>query len=308
MSAGFSYLLTIIRLGRLRFLLLGLVLYLLGALLAVSSGAPLCLNRLTIGYLILAAGHLSMHYSNDYFDYEADLHTGPNALSGGSGILRINPELRGTALGLAVFLALLSVGLGALFTWLYTYPPAYFGLVIFANLLGWYYAAPPVRLSYRGLGEIATVLGVGVLMPLAGVLSIAGYVSPAFVVFMPVLLLYSLSFIVSVEQPDLEADRAGKKLTFVARRGRTTGFAVMAGANLAATVYLAFLAITSRIPFYYAALAISAIPLAVGLYGLITRPAGRQKVLKIVAMSVGSYLLFIVAIDVCLAVLCLWAL
>lgn len=287
----------IFRLGRFRFLFLGLALYLLGALTAVYSGVELHLDRLAAGYLILVTGHLSMHYSNDYFDYEADLKARPNTLSGGSGVLREHPQLKAVALGMALALGLGSVGLGALFAWHYAYSPGYVGLVIFANLLGWYYAAPPVRLSYRGLGEIATVLGVGLIMPLAGSLALGGPVTPAFIAFAPAVLLYSLSFILSVEQPDMEADVAAGKRTFVARHGRKAGFAAMAAANLAATGYFLLLFLTVPGSLYLAALALSLLPLAIGLGGLALRPSGRVAALQIAMVSVSGFALFLVAMD-----------
>ena len=301
MSAGCSDIIPIIRLGRFRFLLLGLVLYLLGALLAACSGCPLHTGKLAIGYLILVTGHLSMHYSNDLFDYEADLHTNPNAVSGGSGILRDYPHLRPAALYLALCLAAFSIVLGAVFTWYYAYPPAYIGLVIFSNLLGWYYAAPPARLSYRGLGEIATVMGVGVLMPAAGALTTAGYVPPAFLVFLPVLVLYSTSFILSVELPDMEADRAAGKRTFIARKGRPAGLVLIAGANLLATIYLLFLWVVTAQAIYLLASLISVLPLVAGLLGLVRRPAARGAAAGFAKMSVGCFMVFLIAMDVLIA-------
>ncbi|WP_424359804.1 prenyltransferase [Methanocella sp. MCL-LM] len=302
MSAGYSDIIPIIRLGRFRFLLLGLALYLLGALLAVSSGAPVHAGRLTMGYLILVTGHLSMHYSNDLFDYEADLRTNPNAVSGGSGILRDYPHLKTIALYLALFLAVLSMALGAAFTWLYSYPPVYVGLVLFSNLLGWYYAAPPIRLSYRGLGELATILGVGVLMPVAGALTMAGFVPSAFIAFLPALVLYSTSFIFSVEQPDMEADIASNKRTFVARKGRVAGFTIIACANLLATIYLAAMFAINGTAVYLAAGILSILPLAVGIFGIVRKPAGRLEATGFAKASVGCFMLFLIAMDFFMAV------
>lgn len=66
----------------------------MGALLAMLSGAGYAPDRFIFGYAILLTGHLSVHYSNDYFDAEADSFGQPSVTSGGSGILVTNPELR----------------------------------------------------------------------------------------------------------------------------------------------------------------------------------------------------------------------
>ena len=94
-------LINIIKLGRLRFLWLGFSLYLMGALLAISSGAAFSIDQFVLGYIVLMTGHLSVHYSNDYFDYAVDSRTAPGTLSGGSGILPKHPDCGPTRDGLA---------------------------------------------------------------------------------------------------------------------------------------------------------------------------------------------------------------
>ena len=297
MGSSYPTIRNIIKLGRLRFLWLGFSLYLLGALLALASGAAFGFDRFVFGYIVLMTGHLSVHYSNDYFDYEVDSKTVAGALSGGSGILPRHPELLGVARGLGIALAAASVLLAVAFVLFYRFPWYYLGFAIFGNLLSWYYTAPPVRLAYRGLGEIATMIAVGFLMPGIGDFSTFGTFSPAFLAFAVPLLLYSLSFILNVEVPDMEGDAACGKHTFVAHRGRGFAFVMIGAMALLATAYLAVLALAPA-PFdLRPAFAFSLAPLAPALYGMVKQPCDREEAVKLVKVNVGCFLLIILLMD-----------
>jgi 1,4-dihydroxy-2-naphthoate polyprenyltransferase len=288
----------ILKLGRLRFLWLGLSLYLLGALLAVASGTVFSPGRFVFGYAVLMTGHLSVHYSNDYFDYEADARTTAGPVSGGSGILPKHPELRPFARWFGLSLAVLSVALGAVFTCVNAFPLTYLGFAVFGNLLSWYYTAPPLRLAYRGLGELATMIAVGFLMPALGDFSQYGVgFSPLFLICLVPLLLYSLAFIVSVEVPDMEGDIAGGKRNFVSRHGRAAGFAVIGLLCILATIFLAVLSTGHHQIDFRPALLFSALPLLPALYGLVIRPSGRKTAVRLVQVNVGCFLLFILLMD-----------
>jgi 1,4-dihydroxy-2-naphthoate octaprenyltransferase len=132
----------ILKLGRFFFVFGGLFLFLVGALFAVLTGAELNIGKLIFGYLILFLGHLSVSYSNDYFDFEADKFGEKTNVSGGSGILQNDPSLRETSKWIAVSLITISIILGAVFTLHYNYSLIFLGYVIFGNLLGWFYTAP----------------------------------------------------------------------------------------------------------------------------------------------------------------------
>lgn len=191
----------VLRLGRLHFVLAGLLLFSWGALLAVLAGAEAAWGRFALGYLVLFPAHLSVSYSNDYFDAEADAYGTPTLFTGGSGILQAEPALRPLARAIALGLIGLSLVMGIVFAWRYGGGVGFVGLVLLGNLLGWFYAAPPLRLSYRGLGEAATAAMVGFLLPALGFLVMAGALEGPFLLVAPALLLYGASFIVAVQIP-----------------------------------------------------------------------------------------------------------
>src|SRR5690606_25318613 len=101
--------LSMIRLGRPKFLLGGFALYGLGVLCALALGEPFSLGVFLWGQLAVVAIQLTSHYSNDYFDYHADLaNQTPTQWSGGSRVL-VHAELpRISALYAAVVCAIVA--------------------------------------------------------------------------------------------------------------------------------------------------------------------------------------------------------
>ncbi len=81
-------LLSFVKLGRPQFLLGGLVFYGLGAALAAVDGASFDWRRYAWGQGVVTTIQLMTHYSNDYFDLEADrANSTPTRWSGGSRVL-----------------------------------------------------------------------------------------------------------------------------------------------------------------------------------------------------------------------------
>ncbi len=239
-------LVAILKLGRFPFVIGGLLLYIFGYMVAVYGGSEADLTRFTFGYVVLFCAHLSVSYSNDLFDVETDAHTTATPISGGSKVLVDRPDLIPAARRIAIGLILASLVLGALFVLAYDMHPAFFGLVLSGNLLGYYYSAPPVRLSHRGLGEAATTVTIGLLVPAMGYAVASGGLDGSFLVFVPAMLLYGIVFIIVVQLPDMEGDRLGGKPSIIVKRGRRFGYTVAAGAAALASLY--FLALWSLAP------------------------------------------------------------
>ncbi len=210
----------LIRMGRFRFLLCGLALYCVGALYARAAGAHVSLSQSIWGYVILMLGHLSVSYSNDYYDFEADRKGAQTPFSGGSGTLQDYPELRPWALRIALALIATSVLAGTGFVLWYSFSYWYIPAILIGNLIGYFYSAPPLSLSYRGWGEVATAISAGAIVPLAGYACANGQPSYAIAGFVPVALCYGALFILTVELPDVEEDRASGKKTYVVRKGQ----------------------------------------------------------------------------------------
>lgn len=159
-------------------------------------------------------------FSNDYADRESDAQNRTyNEFSGGSRALpegRLRPEdLRGAAwLALAGLVGLsLYMALGAGRPWTPAFAAA-------AALLVWAYNFAPLRLSYRGGGELLQGLGTGVVLPLLGFYAQAGGLAAfPFAGLAPLFLLGVVGNIVT-SVPDVPSDRASDKRTYAVRRGQ----------------------------------------------------------------------------------------
>jgi 1,4-dihydroxy-2-naphthoate octaprenyltransferase len=237
-----------IRIARLPLLFGGLLYYLLGALTAPAAGYPLSVPRVLLGYAILCPAHLSVHFSNDYYDLDGDRRGRPTAVSGGSGVLTARPDLRPLAISIALVLSAASFAVGF---WAYfTVLPSPFlpALLVLGNGIGWFYSAPPVRLSSRGLGEAATAIVIGILLPGMGYLAIAGGLDLTFLLAALPLLLYGVAFILSVEIPDREADSLSGKRTFIVRNGVRAGMRLALAATFLATALYSTASLTGVVP------------------------------------------------------------
>ncbi len=290
----------LLQVARPQFLMASVALFTLGALWAVLLGAPLDVLRLLLGYLIVLPAHISLSYSNDYFDADADRFARPTFVSGGSGILVKQPALRTPARLVALALIGCSLVLALLFLLLYAYPLWFLGYVLVGNLTGWYYAAPPLRLSYRGLGEISTAFSSGVLIPGMGYLVARGFFDEGALPLAIPLMAYGVAFIIAVEIPDEEADRAGHKLTWVARRGRNFGFAAIGLAVSLATAYFVGLASLGSPPHlvdFRLLSALSLLPLGAGIFGLLKKPIERSQATRLVYGVVFTLATFFILTD-----------
>jgi 1,4-dihydroxy-2-naphthoate polyprenyltransferase len=272
-----------------------MALFAFGSLWAILLGAPIYLSRILFGYLVLLPAHLSISYSNDYFDVDVDKNDKPTAFTGGSGVLVDNPGLRKPAKWIAISLILCSLVLGIVFLIIYSFPIWFLGFILLGNLVGWFYSAPPIRLAYRGLGELSMAISIGVLIPGFAFLVTSGQITQDGLLFIIPLTLYGLAFILNVEIPDMESDRLGDKRTWVARKGRPFGFTVIALSFFLATLsFLCIPLLTSRIyPVDFRVLGfLSLIPLAVGCTGLQSRLVEKQaatRVVNVIMIAIAAF-------------------
>ena len=292
-------LLKILKLGRFQFIFGGFLYFCIGALFAVILNAEFDLNKFLLGYAIFFMAHLSMHFSNDYFDFEADKHGKTSQFAGGSGILVENPELKKFAKWFSITLLSLSLILAAVFTFVFSYPLWFFLFVVLGNFLAWFYAAPPLKLSYNGLGEIATI-SIGFLMPAMGYLTLTETIDMAFVIFSIPLLFYQLLFINAVQIPDMEGDKLGGKKTWIVKRGRLFGFKTIAIAGSLATLSFITLSLTNLYPasinFNFIAF-LSVFPLSFAILSYLKKSENRNAAITLVNRNLSSLILFLAIIN-----------
>ena len=281
-------------LGRVHFVLGGFLLFSLGAALALADGHAFDLSRFAFCYAVTFLAHLSISYSNDYFDAESDKHTTARLFSGGSHVLVRRPELARPAAFIAIGLMFASIALSFVGVFALGLSPLFVTLVCVGAIFGWAYSAPPFRLSGRGLGEVATASAAGILLPVVGNYAVSLSVTPSMLLFIPAMLCYGLAFVISVQLPDSHADTLSGKWGFVVRAGVPAGFfsaAVLCA--LASTHFFVSLWLT-RAPLLSSVFFASLLPAAVFMYPVVRSPSD-SRVPLFSTLAVASLFLFFFA-------------
>jgi 1,4-dihydroxy-2-naphthoate octaprenyltransferase len=213
-------LLAFVRLGRLQFLVGGVVLHLLGVAVALFTGAPFDVSLFLWGQVAITSTQLAVHYSNDYFDLAADrANRTPTRWSGGSQVLpqgQIRPQI---ALWTALILSLITLITAWRLAAVRPNAPFIFPLILLGLVLSWAYSAPPLHLHSRGLGELTTALLVPGLIPLLGFYLQAGSIAPLLFLTIFPLCCFQFAMLLTIEFPDAESDASVGKHTLVVRLG-----------------------------------------------------------------------------------------
>ncbi|HVI02428.1 MAG TPA: prenyltransferase [Enhygromyxa sp.] len=192
----------------------------LGQALAYSAHGRFSWSLFGLIGLLGTLNQLFIVFANDFADREADaLNPSPTVVSGGSRVIQ-EGKLPAQALRKAAWLMLAAMLVLALWIALMHGRGWLPLLVIGGAALLWAYSFAPLRLSYRGYGELLQGLGVGVVLPIIGFYVQAGSfdalpwlgLAPCFVLGYVGNLLTAL--------PDYPGDRAANKRTYPVRFGQ----------------------------------------------------------------------------------------
>jgi 1,4-dihydroxy-2-naphthoate octaprenyltransferase len=283
----------ILKIIRVHIVVGGALAFSLGALLAVAGDGTFDPARFVLGYTVVLLGDLSTHYSNDYFDVEVDKSIEQKKFFAGSGILVDNPDLRSLARRISLSLLAFSNVLAAMLVLFLGAPIEFFIVILGADLVGWFYSAPPLRLTSRGFGELAVACVTGFAIPGLGYLALRGQFDPLFFCLAGPFVMYGLMLSLSLEAPDAEVDRKGGRRNLVVRKGARSVFSLVFVLTVA--VALAFfvygLFITSMIVNFGVVFLFSLAPLGAGFIGF----AGilREHAVNLFsALNVGSLFAF----------------
>ena len=185
---------------------------------------------------------LGLNVANDVFDTTQgadDANVTPTQFSGGSRVIQYGLlSLRQMAtIATLCYLAAGVIGLVLLAT---HGSPALLVIGVAGFIISLGYTAPPLRLVYRGLGEVAVAIGFGPLMLLGAyvVQSNGALAWEPFVASLPIALLVALILYVN-EIPDRRGDAHAGKRTLPVRFSRETvvrGYDVVAAAAYAIVV------------------------------------------------------------------------
>jgi len=211
--------------------------YVFGASWAVLLGASFSLSRILLGYLVLLPAHLSVSYSNDYFDVGCRQVRRTHFRQRRQWCSCGSPRIEKTCLLDCDSLNLLLSGTRVVFSIVYSFSIWFMCFVVMGNLLGWFLHRAPLRLAYRGLGELSMIFTIGMLIPGLGYLVTNGQINQDGLLFFRTPDAVWFSFHSRGRDTRYGTGPIGNKRTWVARKGRSFGFTAVTISFLLATLF-----------------------------------------------------------------------
>ncbi|MCA8965598.1 MAG: prenyltransferase [Planctomycetes bacterium] len=211
-----------------------------------AQHAPLHWGWLAVTGVALFCMEVAKNAWGDVFDFDSgtDLAVLPEdrtAFSGGKRVLVDALLTRRQTWALAIGFAAVGCGLGAAIVFGRAPEALWLGLV--GLVFGWSYHGPPLRLAYRGFGELDVVLCYGPLIAMATyVVQRREWSWEVLWLALP-LGLCTAAFLLANEFPDYRADVGAAKRNLVVRLGRE------AAARLVAATYALAFATVVVLPF-----------------------------------------------------------
>jgi 1,4-dihydroxy-2-naphthoate octaprenyltransferase len=199
-----------IRLSRFYFLPMPGLTYLIGVAVATRELGSLDDRLLFAGLGIELFVQLSVAYMNDYWDIPTDrINTRRTLLSGGSGELTTGVLPPVVAIIAAIICQLIAIVLAIwvglpIVSWL---------LLTLAILAAIFYTTPPLKLAWRGLGELTTAMVASMMVPLWAYSLQTGRVSSTLITLCLPLVFFIMSMFIGIAAPDYPADRQVGKRT-----------------------------------------------------------------------------------------------
>ncbi len=197
-------------------------------MIGTFASAAIAENFLVTNFvLVLMIGialHVATNVYNDIYDTfqgtdKVNIHR--NEFSGGSGVLVDFPEL----LPQMYFIARISLVTSAVLSVILMFFideklfPYLWGLVILAAFFSKYYTAKPIKLAYRGLGEVSVWFAFGPMAVMIAAISQNVLFEPTIILLMPITGVSTLSILLVGQLIDLKADAETGKLGVAARLG-----------------------------------------------------------------------------------------
>ncbi|HVM41119.1 MAG TPA: prenyltransferase [Acidimicrobiia bacterium] len=276
---------------RVPFLTATLVPVFLGAVVARAHGES-AWWWVMLAFLGAACIHLGLNVVNDIYDTESgadEANVTPTPFSGGSRVLQHGLVSPGFMRALAVGFFAAGIGIGLFLA--ATRATEILWLGVAGVFLSIFYTAPPVKLVYRGLGDLAVAIGFGPIMVLGTYAVVTGRLDgEALYASLPVAILVMLILYVN-QVPDRHGDVQAGKRTLAVRLGAR---AVIGGYDVAAIAAFALIALgglTGVMP-AWTLLALLPAPLAVKVHrGLVTHYEEPYGLMPAMGANIGLHAL-----------------
>ncbi len=191
-----------------------------GEALGYREAGQLAVGLLVAAHVFGVLDQLFIVFANDVADWQGDVqNTTFNTFSGGS---RVIPDKLLGPFDLARAALVSVIAMAAVGAWLTLRADRPLSLILvgFAVLVLWAYSFAPVRLSYRGHGELLQGLGTGVVLPVFGwYLQTGDLEAVPWLALVPAFVLGYASNLTTA-LPDFPADQAVGKRTWAVRHGQ----------------------------------------------------------------------------------------
>lgn len=215
----------------------------LGACAARTVGS-LHLGWLALSWVALFAIEVAKNAAGEVFDWDSGVDQAVAAedrspFSGGKRVLVDGLLTRRQTWAVAIGAYAVGIACGLGIAWFRE--PRVLAIGLAGVLLAFFYHAPPLRLAYRGLGELAVAAAYGPLIAAGTYLVQVGRVDGGIVLGALPLGLLIAAFLWINEFPDFRADAAHGKNNLVVRLGLRNASRAFAGLVLAAFALLASL-------------------------------------------------------------------
>jgi 1,4-dihydroxy-2-naphthoate octaprenyltransferase len=191
--------------------------WLLGVTIASGRGFNLEVNHVALSFITMIMVSASIHFTNEYADYETDALTTRTLYSGGSGVLPKGLVPRRLAMKAAWASLLIGLSVQIYSTLNGSHPLSALPVLLLGAAGGWMYSLPPLRLGWRGWGETANALLGSNLLPFYGFLTTSGsFDTTVMLACLPVTLIAFLNLL-AVTWPDRSSDKLVGKMTLATR-------------------------------------------------------------------------------------------
>lgn len=267
---------------------------------AAAAVGPLSYGWLALTVLGIFAIEVAKNASGEIFDYDSGADLAIKAedcspFSGGKRVLVDGLLTRGETIGISA--VSYAVGLATGFTIVFLREPRILWIGLIGMALAYLYHAPPAKLSYRGLGELAVAICYGPLIALGTFMVQRGSVGKLVILTAIPLGVLIAAFLWINEFPDYRADKASGKRTLVVRLGRERASRACGLILLVAFVGLAMLPIIGA-PVSVLFGAVAVIPAFKAARTLSLQPANTQTIIPAQALTLLTFILYALGIGI----------
>ncbi len=263
----------------------------LGACAAARDG-EISWSWLAMTVLGIFAIEIAKNASGEIFDLGTDRAVEPedrSPFSGGKRVLVDRLLTRRQTIAISLVTYLLGIGIGLIIA-AYREPDVlWLGIIGLACAV--FYNAPPLRLSYRGLGEPTVGLCYGPLIAAGVYLVQRGAITLEVILPATVLGLLIAAFLWINEFPDYKADQASGRGNWVVTLGRPKAARVFAGITAVAAIGLAVLPVAG-VPRGAWLGALFLVPMTFACRILLRDPESTRRVIPAQGLTLLSFIIY----------------